>query len=103
MPLRYAENPLANQPYYILGIEAGHSEFSIYNRTALAVGSCVAAMYANQLSGQGLQHGGAGGYILNRRKDGAGLPGIWEQRGQVYDYGSQLLTLKTTARFGNFG
>ncbi|WP_211441407.1 hypothetical protein [Collimonas humicola] len=88
MPLRYAENPLANQPYYILGIEAGHSEFSIYNRTALAVGSCVAAMYANQLSGQGLQHGGVGGYILNKRKDGTGLAGIWEQRGQVYDYGS---------------
>lgn len=87
-PLRYAENPPANQPYYVLGIEAGSNTFSIYNRTALAVGSCVAAMYANQLSGQGLQHGGIGGYILNKRKDGTGLAGGWEQRGQVYDYGS---------------
>ncbi|WP_211474662.1 hypothetical protein [Collimonas humicola] len=88
MPLRFAENPLANQPYYLLGIEAGHSEFSIYNRTALAVGSCVSAMYANQLSGQGLGYGGVGGYILNKSKSGSGLAGVWEQRGQSYDYGS---------------
>lgn len=86
-PLRFAENPNV-QPYYLLGIEAGHSEFSIYNRTSTAVGSCVSAMYANQLSGQALGYGGIGGYILNKNKSGTGMVGTWEQRGQVYDYGS---------------
>ncbi|PFH08094.1 tail-collar fiber protein [Collimonas sp. PA-H2] len=87
-PLRYAENPPANQPYYVLGIEAGASVFSIYNRAAMAVSSSVTSVYAHQLTGQGLGYGGIGGYILNKRKDGTGLAGIWEQRGQVYDYGS---------------
>ncbi|PFH10989.1 hypothetical protein BCF11_3427 [Collimonas sp. PA-H2] len=87
-PLRFAENPPANQPYYVLGIEAGASVFSIYNRAAMAVSSSVTSVYAHQLTGQGLQHGGVGGYVLIKNKSTSGLPGAWEQRGQVYDYGS---------------
>lgn len=87
VPLRYAENNGA-QPYYFYGVEAGKTEITLYTRSQMAVGSSVTAVYAHQLTGQGLQHGGVGGYILNKRKDGTGLPGIWEQRGQVYDYGS---------------
>jgi hypothetical protein len=88
VPMRFAENPQSSQPYYIYGVEAGRTEMTLYNRTALAVGSCVSAMYANQLSGQGLGYGGVGGYVLNKNKSGTGLAGNWEQRGQVYDYGS---------------
>jgi Phage tail-collar fibre protein len=88
VPMRFQENPQSSQPYYIYGAEAGRTEITLYNRAALAVGSCMSAMYANQLSGQGLGYGGVGGYILNKRKDGTGLAGIWEQRGQVYDFGS---------------
>jgi len=88
VPMRFAENPQSSQPYYIYGVEAGRTEITLYNRTALAVGSCVAAMYANQLSGAGLQRGSVGSYELIKNKSTSGLPGIWEQRGQVYDYGS---------------
>ncbi|MDB5768037.1 MAG: hypothetical protein JWQ61_2851 [Collimonas fungivorans] len=88
MPLRYAENPLGNQPYYILAIEAGHNEFSIYNRTALAVGSAVNAVYANQLTGPGLQNQSIGGYILNKNWTSPEVAGAWEPRGYAYDFGS---------------
>jgi hypothetical protein len=87
VPMRFAENP-NEQAYYIYGVVAGRVEMTLFNRSSMAVGSAVNASYANQLSGQGLGYGGIGGYILNKRKDGTGLAGIWEQRGQVYDYGS---------------
>ncbi|HWX02384.1 phage tail protein [Collimonas sp.] len=89
MSVRFAENPADRQPYYLLGVFAGGpAEATLINRTALAVGSAVTAVYAHQLTGQGLQHGGVGGYIFNKSKSGTGLTGIWEQRGQAYDYGS---------------
>ncbi|SFD28439.1 hypothetical protein [Collimonas sp. OK412] len=87
-PLRFAENPPGNLPYYLLGIEAGHNEFSIYNRTALSVGSAMSAVYANQLTGQGLQHGGIGGYHVNKNHTSPELGGAWELRGFAYDFGS---------------
>jgi len=61
---------------------------TLFNRTEVAVGSALTAVYAHQLTGQGLIHGGVGGYILNKNKSGTGLPGAWEQRGLSYDYGS---------------
>jgi hypothetical protein len=88
VPMRFQENP-GEQAYYLYGVVAGRVEMTLFNRSTMAVGSAVNATYANQLSGQGLQNGGIGGYILNKRKDGTGMPGTWEQRGQpVYDYGS---------------
>ncbi|AEK60843.1 hypothetical protein [Collimonas fungivorans] len=87
VPMRFQENP-GEQPYYLYGVVAGRTELTLYNRTSLAVGSCMSAVYANQLSGQGLGYGGIGGYVLNKNKSGTGLAGAWEQRGQSYDYGS---------------
>lgn len=90
-PLRFAENP-GVQPYYVLGIEAGRSDFSIYNRTSLTVGTAVnagTALYAAQLIGPGLQNGSVGSHALSKSKSSSGLPGTWEIRGQpVYDFGS---------------
>ncbi|AMP13391.1 hypothetical protein [Collimonas pratensis] len=86
-PLRFAENP-GVQPYYVLGIEAGHSEFSIYNRTSMSVGSCVSAMFANQLSGAGLQNQSIGSYMLNKNYTSPEVAGAWEPRGYAYDFGS---------------
>ena len=88
MPLRYAENPLGNQPYYILAIEAGHNAFSIYNRTALAVGSAINAVYATQLTGQGLQNQSIGGYLLNKNHTNPEAAGAWQLRGFAYDFAS---------------
>ncbi|WP_211471722.1 hypothetical protein [Collimonas humicola] len=82
--MRFQENP-GEQAYYVYGVVAGRVEMTLFNRSTMAVGS---ATYANQLSGQGLGYGGVGGYVLNKNKSGTGLAGNWEQRGQVYDYGS---------------
>ncbi|HWX02497.1 hypothetical protein [Collimonas sp.] len=87
VPMRWAENN-GVQPYYLYGVVAGNQELTLFTRTQVAVGSCVSAMYANQLSGQGLGRGGIGNYELIKNKSTSGLPGAWEQRGQVYDYGS---------------
>jgi hypothetical protein len=86
--LRFAENPLGNLPYYILGFEAGHSEFSIYNRTALSVGSAMTAIYAGQLTGPGLQNQSIGGYLLNKNYTNPEAAGSWQLRGFAYDFGS---------------
>ncbi|NKI68095.1 hypothetical protein GN109_01575 [Collimonas pratensis] len=87
VPMRFSENP-GEQPYYVYGTVAGRVEMTLFNRSSMAVGSAVNATYANQLSGQGLGYGGVGGYVLNKNKSGTGLAGGWEQRGQVYDFGS---------------
>ncbi|SFB12359.1 hypothetical protein SAMN04515620_11954 [Collimonas sp. OK607] len=87
VPMRWAENP-GVQPYYLYGVVAGNQEMTLFSRTQVAVGSCTSAMYANQLSGQGLWHGGIGGYILNKNHTSPEIAGAWELRGHAYDYGS---------------
>jgi hypothetical protein len=87
-PLRFAENPLGNLPYYLLGVEAGRSDISIYNRTALSVGSAMTAIYAGQLTGPGLQNQSIGGYMLNKNYTNPEAAGSWQLRGYAYDFGS---------------
>ena len=87
VPMRWAENP-GVQPYYLYGVVAGNQELTLFNRTEVAVGSAVTAVYAHQLTGQGLQRGTIGSIELNKNKSSSGWPGVWEQHGTVYDYGS---------------
>ncbi|MFJ2988338.1 hypothetical protein ACIPF8_10755 [Collimonas sp. NPDC087041] len=90
VPLRFADNGAA-QPYYLWGTYVGDgrvNEFTLFTRSNLAVGSAVSAIYASQLTGQGLQDGGVGSYWLNKNHTTSERAGAWQSRGSAYEYGS---------------
>ncbi|MFJ2989895.1 hypothetical protein ACIPF8_18665 [Collimonas sp. NPDC087041] len=90
VPVRFADNGAA-QPYYVWGTYVGDgrvNEFTLFPRNNLAVSSAVSAVYASQLTGQGLQDGGVGSYWLNKNHTTPERAGAWQLRGSAYEYGS---------------
>ena len=89
-------NGIGGQPAWMLGGNTPE-DVNVYNplnfnvnyaNSANYASNAGTASYATQLTGQGLVHGGIGGYHVNKNHTSPELGGAWELRGFAYDFGS---------------
>jgi len=89
-------NGIGGQPTWMFGGNTpddvnvyNPSNFNVnYANSANYASNAGTASYATQLTGQGLVHGGIGGYHLNKNHTNSEVGGAWELRGYAYDFGS---------------